>query len=208
MRCTSMTLRFVLTLGAFFSCLAGASAATSVTFGPVDIQSSGTPSQIFVRDNGARAETDERGSVHIAGLRGPQNEDAPDSEVYNAEGSRLLFTIEKWRAAGGTADVSADGGGDKITLSLHRLIAFGHYSVFIRTNGNDGVRFAPIDGSGIGNDFDAKQDGAANIVVSSPEHLASGCSIVIIYHSDDQDHGNFPGMFARTAHQHLIARIP
>jgi hypothetical protein len=203
-----MTLRFVLTLGAFFSCLAGATAAGSVTFGPVDMQSTGTPAQIFVRDNNARAESDERGSVHLAGLRSPQNEDDPTGEIYNAEGSRLLFTLEKWRAASGTADIAPDGAGDRVTLSLRRLIAFGHYSVFVRTSGSDGVRFAPIDGSGIGNDFDSKQDGDARIVVSSPDHLASGASIVIIYHSDDQDHGNFPGTFAVTAHQQLIARIP
>lgn len=203
-----MTLRFVLTLGAFFSCLAGAGAAASVTFGLADMQTTGTPAQIFVRDNSARAENDERGVVHIAGLHGVQNGDDPSLEVFNADGSSLLFTLEKWRAANGTADVSPDTGGDRITLTLRRLIAFGHYSVFIRSTGPDGVRFAPLDGSGIGNDFDAKQDGAANIVVTSPEHLASGTLIVIIYHSDDQDHGNSPGMFARTAHQQLIARIP
>jgi hypothetical protein len=202
-----MALRFVLTLGAFFSCFAAAGAA-NVTFGLVDLQATGTPAQVFIRDNSARAESDERGLIHIAGLRGLQNDDDPGLEVYNAEGASLLFTLEKWRAANGTADVSPDTGGDRVALSLRRLIAFGHYSVFVRTTGNEGVRFAPLDGSGIGNDFDAKEDGGANIVVSSPGHLVSGSSIVIIYHSDDQDHGNFPGAFGRTAHQQLIARVP
>jgi hypothetical protein len=203
-----MTLRFVLTLGAFFSCLAVAEAAGSVTFGLVDMQTSGTPAQVFIRDNGARAENDERGSAHIAGLRGLQNEDDPGAEIHNADGTSLLFTAEKWRAANGTADIAPDGGGDRVTLTLRRLIAFGHYSVFIRTSGSDGVHFVPLDGSGIGNDFDSKQDGAANIVVNSPEHLVSGSAIVIIYHSDDQDHGNSTGPFGRTAHQQLFARVP
>ncbi|MFN2461640.1 MAG: hypothetical protein ABR591_13295 [Candidatus Velthaea sp.] len=209
MRWTVMRLAFVLALAAVFTGALPAAAA-SLTFALADPQATQTPAQIFVRDANARAESDDRGIVHIAGFRGLLNDDESTVEAYNADGEPLLFTVDKWRAAGGTADASADpgGSGDRITLALRRLIAFGHYSVFLRTTLADGVRFAALDGSGVGNNFDAKQDGSANVVVSSPSHVAAGAAIVVIYHSDAHDHGNSPGDFGRTAHQHVIARVP
>ncbi len=169
----------------------------SLTFAPVDLQTSQTPPQIFVRDAG--------GSV-----RAMHADDDPSLPAFDASGNALSFTLEKWRAATGTVDVGPDteGSGDLVTLTLHKLIAFGHYSVFVRTDAADGAHFAPLDGSGITNNFDARQDGSATVVISSGQHLTSGTWLVTIYHSDAQDHGNSPGDFTHTAHQQLTVKLP
>ncbi|MGD0474537.1 MAG: hypothetical protein ABSB70_15165 [Candidatus Velthaea sp.] len=192
-----MNLRTVLTIAAIVACLRPAAAAvTNLSLQPVDVQTTQTPPQVFVHAGDA--------------LRGARPDDDPSLPLFDATGDALYFTLEKWRAANGTLDVvpQNDGGGDQVTLSLRRLIAFGHYSVFLRTDDSDGQHFVPIDGSGITNNFDAHQDGSASVAVSAPQHITSGTWIVTIYHSDDQDHGNFPGDFTRTAHQQLIVKIP
>lgn len=170
---------------------------TNLPLQPVDLQTTQTPPQVFVRDNGGA-------------LRGARLDDDPSLPLYDVSGNALYFTLEKWRAGNGSADIVAEneGGGDRVSLNLRRLIAFGHYSIFLRTDDAQGQHFVPIDGSGITNNFDAHQDGSADAVISSPQHLASGSWIVTIYHSDDQDHGNFPGDFTRTAHQQLTAKVP
>jgi hypothetical protein len=169
----------------------------NLTFAPVDVQTTQTPPQIFVHDTGAA-------------VRAMHADDDPALPAFDANGNALSFTLEKWRAAIGTVDVAPDteGSGDLVTLNLHRLIAFGHYSVFVRTDAADGPHFAPLDGSGITNNFDARQDGSASIVISSGQHLVSGTWLVTIYHSDAQDHGNSPGDFTHTAHQQLIVKLP
>ena len=205
-----MKLRSLLPIAVFALLCAPVLAGTPLPLIPVDSTATQTPAQVFVRDANARIETDERGIVHDAGLRGARADDDASSELYTASGNPLLFTVEKWRAATGTAEVGPDstGPGDRVVLSLRRLIAFGHYSVATRATGPDGTRFAPIDGSGVSNNFDAKQDGSASVIVTSPMHLAAGTSLVIVYHSDAQDHGSSPGDFGRTAHQQLIVRVP
>ncbi len=162
----------------------------------VDQQTTQTPAQVFVHENGEA-------------LRGAKPDDEPTTPVFDANGTGLYFTLEKWRAAGGDVDIEPDpdGEGDRVTLNLHRLIAFGHYSVFLRVDGPDGARFVPLDRSGITNNFDAHVDGSANVSIDAP-HLASGTWIVTIYHSDAQDHGNSPGDLTRTAHQQLIVKVP
>jgi hypothetical protein len=192
-----MKLRAVLTIAAFVACLRPAVAAeTSLPFGPADMQTSQTPAQVFVHENGDA-------------LRGAKADDDGNVPLYTASGSALLFTLDKWRAGGGTVDVEpdTDGSGERVTLTMHRLIAFGHYSVFVRTDGSDGPRFAPLDRSGLTNNFDAHQDGSANIEIDAA-NVNSGTWIVTIYHSDAQDHGNSPGDFTRTAHQQLIVKVP
>jgi hypothetical protein len=193
-----MKLRTVLTIVAFAASLRPAVAmVTNLPLQPVDVQATQTPAQVFVRDSGGT-------------LRGARSDDDPSQVLFDATGTSLYFTLDKWRAGNGTVDIAPDtgGDGDRVSLNLRRLIAFGHYSVFIRTDDADGQHFAPLDGSGITNNFDAHQDGAASAVISSPQHVPSGAWIVTIYHSDAQDHGNSPGEFTHTAHQQLIVRIP
>jgi len=193
-----MNLRTVLTIAAFMACLRPAVAmVTNLPLQPVDVQTTQTPPQVFVHDNGDS-------------LRGARPDDDPSLPLFNATGDALYFTLEKWLAGNGTVDVAPDseGSGDRVTLNLRRLIAFGHYSVFIRTDDADGQHFLPLDGSGITNNFDAHQDGTASVAISAPQHVNSGTWIVTIYHSDAQDHGNSPGDFTHTAHQQLIVKIP
>jgi hypothetical protein len=163
---------------------------------PVDLVTTQTQPQVFVRDNDA--------------LRPVRPDDDPDLPLYDVTGNALAFTLEKWRAGNGTVDVAPDpdGDGDRVSLNLRRLIAFGHYSVFVRTDAADGQHFVPLDGSGISNNFDARQDGAANVTIDASQHVAVGSWLVTIYHSDDQDHGGSPGDFTRTAHQQLIVKVP
>jgi hypothetical protein len=152
---------------------------------------------VFVHDNGDS-------------LRGARPDDDPGLALFNASGDALYFTLEKWRAANGTLDIVPDteGAGDRITLNLRRLIAFGHYSIFIRMDAADGQHFLPLDDSGITNNFDAHVDGTASVAISAPQHVSSGAWIVTIYHSDAQDHGNSPGDLTHTAHQQLILKVP
>jgi hypothetical protein len=193
-----MKLRTVLTIAAVMACLRPAVAlVTNLPMQLADLQSTQTPAQVFVGDAGDK-------------VREPRPDDDPNLPLYDAAGAPLAFTLEKWRAAGGTVDIAPDseGAGDRVTLNLHKLIAFGHYSVFVRTDGSDGQHFGPLDSSGLTNNFDARQDGTASVAISSPQHLTSGEWIVTIYHSDAQDHGNFPGDFTHTAHQQLIVKVP
>jgi hypothetical protein len=198
MRWTVMKLRTVLAIAAFAACLRPAVAmVTNLPLALVDVQTSQTPPQVFVRDTGGA-------------LRGARPDDDPSALLFDATGTSLYFTLDKWRAAAGALDIAPDpaGSGDRVSLNLRRLIAFGHYSVFLRTDAPDGQQFAPLDGSGITNNFDAHQDGTATVVISAPQHVPTGSWIVTIYHSDAQDHGNSPGEFTHTAHQQLLVKIP
>jgi hypothetical protein len=193
-----MKLRTVLTVAAFAACLRPAVAAvTNLPLQPVDVQTTQTQPQVFVRENGDA-------------LRGARSDDDPSLPLFDASGNALYFTLDKWRAGNGAVDIAADsvGAGDRVTLTLRRLIAFGHYSIFVRTDGSDGQHFAPLDGSGISNNFDAHWDGSASVAISAPQHLSTGVWIVTIYHSDAQDHGNSPGDFTHTAQQQLIVKVP
>jgi hypothetical protein len=184
---------------------------TNVPLLPADFQTTQTPAQVFVHDNRAAVSADDAAGPHVAGLRTPRPDDDPSDPLYDAGGDPLYFTLEKWRAANGTLDIEPDtegGTGDRVNLNLHRLIAFGHYSVFVRTEASDGPHFAPLDGSGITNNFDAHEDGAATVSISTAQHVVAGSWIVTIYHSDAQDHGNSPGEFAHTAHQQLLVKLP
>lgn len=198
MRWTDMNLRTVVTIAAILACLRPAAAmVTNLPLQPVDVQTTQTPPQVFVHDNGGA-------------LRGARPDDDPSLLLYDASGNALYFTLEKWRAGNGALDIVPDsaGGGDQVTLNFRRLIAFGHYSVFLRTDDAEGQHFAPLDGSGISNNFDAHQDGSANVMISAPQPVTTGTWVVTIYHSDAQDHGNLPGDFTHTAHQQLIVKIP
>lgn len=194
------------------ACIAPAAAAPvltpTLTFQPVDPSTTSLPPQVFVRDNGAAAQTDDRGIVSIAGFRRLRTADQPAVELYNGDGTSLLFTLEKWRAAAGSVDLSSDDQETKAVITLHRLIAFGRYSLFLRTGFEDGVRYTPLDGKGSLNSFSADQTGTATVTLYTPKPLTTGAVIVAVYHSDAQDHGLSPGAFGRTAHQQLIVRVP
>lgn len=183
--------------------------ATPLTFQAIDPTTTSQPAQVYVLDKNAPAESDDRGLVHAPGLRRPADNDEPNVELYDADANSLLFTLEKWRAANGTATLSpSSDGGTQVVAQFRRLIAFGRYSLFLRTPGGDGARLVPLDGAGTHNSFDAVQDGTANVVVAVPRRLPSGSQIVVVYHSDALDHGATPGIVGKDAHPQLLVRVP
>ena len=165
--------------------------------------------QVFVADEAATASAGPQNVEHIAGYRAAKLEDSPETVAANADGDSLGFTLEKWFAGRGSADiVTLPSGNDRVTLTFSHLIAFGRYSLFEVTFSPDGATFVPLDGDGTQNNFDATVDGSATVAVSVPHHLEPGSAIVLVYHSDDLDHGGIRGQIGHTAHQQLAVRVP
>jgi hypothetical protein len=165
--------------------------------------------QIFIADPAAPASAGPQNIEHIAGFRPARLEDTPEAVASNAAGDSLGFSLGKWFGAGGSADiVTLPTGNDRVTLTFAHLIAFGHYSLFEVTFTPDGATFAPLDGDGTQNNFDATVDGNATVAVAVPHHLEPGSAIVLVYHSDDVDHGVSRGQIGRDAHHQLALRIP
>jgi hypothetical protein len=170
--------------------------AAALPFQPLDPVATSVPPQVFVRDEGQ-------------GFRRVRGTDPANGELYNSDGTALLFTLEKWRAATGTVEIVDGEAETKVTLTFRRLIAFGRYSIFLRSGIGEDARFAPLDGAdGALDTFNADQDGAAAVTVFTRLPLRSGTVLALVYHSDAQDHGPSPGEFGRTAHQQLLTRIP
>jgi hypothetical protein len=196
-------------LAALLACNAPAFAAPSLTFQPIDPTATSLRAEVFVRDPSAASQTDDRGPINAPGFRRVGPSDDPNAELFDADGAPLLFTLDKWRAANGTADISSGPAETKVVMNFRRLIAFGRYSLFVRLTGDDGVRYTPLDGKGGQlNSFGADQAGLASVTVYSPGPLPSGAQIVVVYHSDATEHGASPGQFGLTAHQQLILRLP
>ena len=164
--------------------------------------------QIFVSDATAVEGVGPQSIEHAAGLRPARLDDPPDTVVYNAQGTKLGFALDRWFAAGGTADVVPRNGGDRITCSFQKLIAFGVYSLFKIVFSSEGATFTPLEGDAAANGFTARVDGSATVVVTALQPLQSGNAIVLIYHSDGQTHGASRGQLGVTAHHELIARLP
>jgi hypothetical protein len=165
--------------------------------------------QVFVADEAATASAGPQNIDHVAGIRPAKLEDSPEALVVNSAGESLAFTLGKWFAGRGSADiVTLPSGNDRVTFTFSQLIAFGHYSLFEVAFSPEGSTFAPLDGEGSQNSFDASVEGNATVAVSVPHHLEPGSAIVLVYHSDDVDHGNSRGLIGRNAHQQLALRLP
>ena len=170
-----------------------------------------------MKDESSAEGTGPQNIAHAAGLRPARLDDAPELELYNANGDSLGFSLAKWLPAGssgpdgasGTVDIDAQpNGAMRLTMSFSKLIAFGVYSIFRATFSPDGTTFVPIDGDGTGDTFTSAVDGSADIVVSTSSRLTHQNAIVLVLHSDSQEHGVSRGIVGVTAHQQLISRIP
>jgi hypothetical protein len=165
--------------------------------------------QVFVADETATASAGPQNVEHVGGFRPARLEDAQDTPIANAAGEPLGLSLGKWFAGRGSADiVTLPSGNDRITFTFSQLIAFGHYSLFELTFSPDGATFAPLDGDGSQNNFDANVDGNVTFAVSVPHHIEPGNAIVLVYHSDDVDHGVARGQIGQNAHQQLALRLP
>jgi len=172
--------------------------------------------QVFVKDESSAEGTGPQSIAHAAGVRPARLDDSPELVLYNANADSLGFTLARWLpapmgtdGARGTLDVDAQpSGATRLTMSFRKLIAFGVYSVFRATFSPDGTTYVPIDGDGTTNTFTSAVDGSADIVVSTPNRLTHSNAIVLVLHSDSQEHGVSRGVVGVTAHHQLIVRIP
>ena len=203
-----MSFRPLFLLAALLACIAPVTAAPVLTFQAIEPSTTSLAPQVFVADPAAAAQTDDRGMVNIAGYRRVRPEDDPSVALFTNDGIGLLLSLDKWRAGSGTAEITSSLEESKVALAFRRLVAFGRYSLFARTLGDNGPSYAPLDGKGELNSFTADVTGNANVTIFTPKPLVAGTQIVAIYHSDSMDYGVAPGQFGHTAHQQLILRVP
>ena len=164
--------------------------------------------EVFVEDGQATAGQGPGGVAHVDGFRPARLDDEPEAVVYDSQGNSLDFSFGRWLAAGGTARIATIGGGAHVDTAFSHLIAFGEYSLFLAQPSIEGTTFTPLDGDGSGNTFTADGDGTGSLGVDAPHPLPAHSAIVLIYHSDDTDHGVSRGEIGSDAHEQLIARIP
>lgn len=165
--------------------------------------------RIFVGDSRAKAGTGSNGLQHAAGVRSADDSDDASTDVLNANGDGLALSLDKWRAATGSAQwTHLDNGHDRVTFTFHNVIAFGSYSVFVADlNNPDSAALLALDGSGTANNFTAAEDGTASLDVTTQQPLTNEEALVLVYHSDDMDHGPAPGTLGIDAHEQIITHL-
>ena len=164
--------------------------------------------QVFVRDNAGLGGVGPQNIDHVAGIRPARLDDSGWNVAYNAHAESLQFTLAKWFGATGSADIAPQGAGNRVTLAFDKLIPFGVYSVFRVTFSPAGTTFNPLDGDGTSDSFTAGADGGGKIVIDTATPLDHGEAILLVYHSDSQNHGSSRGTIGVNAHHQLIARLP
>lgn len=102
--------------------------------------------QVFVRDTTAAAGRGPQGIEHSAGFRPALVGDAGNSDLFNAAGKPLGFTLGDWLGAKGTVDVAGDG--HTVTIHLTNLRPNASYSLLDNHFDEQPIGFTPLDGSG------------------------------------------------------------
>lgn len=161
--------------------------------------------QVFVRDPAAAAGVGPQGIEHVAGFRPALIADPPQSELFNAKGHPLGFTLGEWLGAKGTVDIAPDG--RNVTIRVSSLRPKATYSLFENHFDQRPIGFTPLDGTGSRNSFVAQPDGKATITVKTPQRLTRANAVLLVYHSDGEAHGTSRGDIGVNAHHQLIARI-
>lgn len=164
--------------------------------------------QAFVADPAAPAAVGPQGIRHAAGFRPALIAGPRDVGAYNALGRPLGFTIADWFAARATADVAAAGNGTRVTCHFANLRPNGAYSLFENHFDQKPIGFTPLDGAGTKNNFVADANGQASITVQTPARMTHANAVLLVYHSDNRDHGRKRGIIGVNAHHQLIVRIP
>lgn len=179
----------------------------TATFQPVTAANTAQPPQVFVRDNGAQAQTGD--FAHDWGVRPPTDNDPDAAPLVNAHGDDIHAALGVWRTADGTVSLNPGFRTTTVFVYFHHLIPSARYSLFVRQlAGRTGTVFTPLDLVGAKNNFSADTQGSANTVVDSPLQLPAGAQIVLIYHSDGVDHQSSIGVLGTNAHPQLITRVP
>ncbi len=164
--------------------------------------------QAFVQDASAPAAVGPQNIPHAAGFRpglisGPLN-----VEAFNAQGKSLNFTLADWFAAKGSVKITPSGNGARLDCRFTQLRPNGVYSLFENHFDQKPIGFTPSDGTGKGNSFTADANGSAAISLMAPRPLTHDNAVLLVYHSDNQTHGEQRGEIGVTAHHQIIVRIP
>lgn len=167
--------------------------------------------QMFVSAPGTPGGVGPQGIYHVANFAPAPANDAPSTELFNANGQDIAVTLGAWEAARGRAILRCRGGVESVQNQFSHLIPEGVYSLFVVHFTVMGPgRFTPlgaVDGST--NSFIANQVGHAHAKLSASACLTSGIEgVVLVWHSDGHTHGSSIGNPGVTSHNHLIFRVP
>lgn len=164
--------------------------------------------QVFVADPAEPAGVGPQGIAHAAGVRPAFGVDDPRSQVVNAQGRQLGFTLAAWFGARGSITLTPGPASTTVAFELAGLKPNGLYSFFENHFRADGVTFAPLDGTAKTNTFRASAQGSASGTIVAPGPISHAEGVLLVYHSDDTDHGAERGQLGVTAHHQLIVRVP
>jgi len=164
--------------------------------------------QAFVADASAKSGSGPQGIVHLAGIRPTFGVENPATPAINAQGRPLGFDLAKWFGAHGVVELKSLGTNTAAEFSFAGLVPDGRYSLFENHFSATGVTFTPLDGTGTTNSFTAKRDGRAALKLTIPGTVKHAEGLLLVYHSDGQDHGMQRGELGITAHHQLIVRVP
>ncbi len=113
---------------------------------------------------------------------------------------------EAWLAAEGSATATAEGDEHVVTLEAANLVADGLYTVWWVNPGIIGMSMGP--GGGVpDNEFRADDEGKAQATLRVPADNDYEM-IVVVYHADDQTHGEEPGEMGEITFKHLEGSWP
>ena len=164
--------------------------------------------EIFVADANAPAAKGPLGISHIAGYRPARLADDASSPVYNAQGIGISLSLGRWLAASGHAEIFAQqeaAQGTRVNFTFTGLVPFGLYSIFISHSTPDGTVIVPF--SDETDSITATINGYANVSGVSAAPLENGDVLLLVYHSDDQTHGDSRGDLGITAHDQLVLPV-
>jgi len=164
--------------------------------------------QVFVADAAAPAATGPQGIAHVAGIRPAFGVEDPPSEILNAQGKRLGFTVAAWFGARGSVTLTTSQASTTVAFQLAGLKPGGLYSFFENHFRPEGVTFTKLDGTAKANTFRASAQGSASGMIVVPGPITHAEGVLLVYHSDDTDHGLERGQLGVTAHHQLIVRVP
>ena len=163
--------------------------------------------EVFIADENALEAAGALGISHIAGFRPARLADNQALPLYNAQGVGLSLSLGRWLGGSGTAEFLAneDGDGSRVHFTFTDLVPFGLYSVFVSHSTPDGTVVAPFSDST--NSMTPSIDGFVELSAVSSTPLENGDTLLLIYHSDGQAHGQSRGDLGITAHEQLVLPI-
>lgn len=122
------------------------------------------------------------------------------------QGVPAEYTSEQWMEARGEARAVADGDVHEITFEASNLIADGLYTFWWVNPGLVGMDMGPAGGVP-DNEFRADGDGNAEVAFEVPAENDYQ-RMVVVYHADDETHGEEPGEMGEVSFEHLAGAWP